>query len=93
MHTHVTCSTAGPSLWQVLPGFPGTEDKGPEEAPASPVPQPIPHQGHLEQMGSPPPTRHWNHFTSLCPPGSSQPDHQLTRTFHPIWEGEKDQKF
>ena len=36
-------------------------------------------------MGSSPP--HWNHFPSLCPPGSSQPGHQLTRTLHPIWGG------
>lgn len=66
MHTHVARCIEGPSLQRVLPGFSGIEDKGPEEAPASPptpshgtgrfsVPLPIPHQGHLEQMESTPP--------------------------------------
>ena len=70
---------SGTSLWQVLPGLLGSADKGPEEIPANPShgledsqPLPIPHQGHLEKIGSSP-IRIISH---LCaPPGPSQPRH------------------
>lgn len=48
-------------LWQVLPGFLGSADKGPEETPTDlshgledSQPLPTPHHGHLEKIGSSP---------------------------------------
>lgn len=95
VHIHVTGSQVEPSLWHVLSGLSGSADKGPKEAP-DPPPTPQSWPGILSPLPSP--TKgiwkrwedplHQNHFPFLCPPGPSQPGHQLTRTLHPLWEEE-----
>lgn len=50
---------------------------------------PSPTRGIWSRWKVPPHTQCWNHFTSPCPPGSSQPDHQLTRTVHAMGRGRR----